>query len=268
MDVFSFRSLLKDLHEIYDYRNVLKSIVTKNLFGKYKNSFLGFAWNFITPLVMMIMYYIIFSEIRTGSNIENKWLFISSAIFLFHFLTSCITGGTGAFTSNVNMIKKMYVPKEIFVLSKAISSMIICLIGTVIVMIAMIVTSYPMDWTFVLTLPLLLFLSFIFGIGCIFFFSSITVYIRDIQYALGSLGIALFVMTPMRYMASDAEGLLATLIWYNPLTYFIEWDHQILYWGIAPSINYIVASLILSILALFVGYATFRKLRRGFVKRL
>lgn len=216
----------------------------------------------------MIMYYIIFTEIRTSTDIENKWLFISSAIFLFHFLTSCITGGTTAFTGNVGMIKKMYLPKEVLVLAKAISSMIICIIGNGIVIAIMIITSYPINWIYVLTLPFLLILAFIFGLGCIFLLSSITVYIRDVQYALNSLAIALFIMTPMRYMAEDATGIVGTIIWYNPLTYYIEWNHQILYWGVSPNIYYVLMCILISIVTMIIGYAAFRKLKHGFVKRL
>jgi ABC-type polysaccharide/polyol phosphate export permease len=132
----------------------------------------------------------------------------------------------------------------------------------------MLLTSYQINWLYVLTIPLLLIFAFIFGVGCTFFLSSIAVYVRDIQYALGPMGIAFFIMTPMRYMAEDATGLLGTLIWYNPLTYYIEWNHQILYWGIAPSLDYVIICALLAILMLIIGYAVFKKLKSGFVKRL
>lgn len=262
------RSIYGDLKEIYNSRSILRSLVAKNLYGKYRNSFLGFAWNFITPLVYLILYYIIFTEIRTGTSIENRWVFISTAIFLFTFLTHCITGGTRVFTGNAGMIKKMYFPKEILVLANAISSMIVCLIGYAIVLIALVVTSYHLDWTCVLLLVPLLVLAFVFGIGCIFFLSSIAVYVRDIQYALGSIGIALFIMTPMRYMASEASGIQSVLIWYNPLTYYVEFVHDILYFSQMPSMLYAIMCTVLAFTMLIIGYAVFRKLRHGFVKRL
>jgi len=261
-------SIGKDIREIYDSRNILRSLVAKNLYGRYKNSLLGFAWNFITPIFLMLMYYIIFTEIRTGSNIENRWIFISTAIFLFSFLTHSITSGTNVFTGNAGMIKKMYFPREILVFANAISSMIVCLIGYGSVMIMLVITQYPINWLYVpLLLPLFI-ISFLFGIGCIFLLSSIAVYIRDIQYALGMIGIALFIMTPMRYMASDATGILSTLIWYNPLTYYIETVHDILYFGQMPSTFYLIMCTTLSILMLVLGYMTFKKLKHGFVKRL
>ncbi len=261
-------TIRQDLKEVYEARNILRSLVAKNLYGRYKNSFLGFAWNFVTPLILMIMYYIVFTELRAGSSIENRWVFISTAIFLFTFLVHCITGGTSAFTGNANLLKKMYIPKEIFVLSSAISSMIVCIIGYTVVLIALVITNYPIDLLSLSIMPIILLLAFIFGLGCIFLLSSLTVYVRDIQYALGSVNIALFVMTPMRYMASEATGLLSTIIWYNPLTYFIESIHDILYFGVMPDIDYILICSVLAISLLTIGYAVFRKLKHGFIKRL
>lgn len=263
-----YKSVQSDLREVYESRNILRSLVAKNLYGKYRNSFLGFAWNFITPLVLMVMYYIIFTEIKTSTSIENRWVFLSTAIFLFTFLTHCITGGTRVFTGNTAMIKKMYLPKEILVLANAISSMIVCLIGYAVVLIALTIASYPLDVMCVLLLLPLLALTFIFGIGCLFLLSSLAVYVRDIQYALGSIGIALFVMTPMRYMASEATGVLSVLIWYNPLTYFVEFVHDILYFSQMPNMFYVLMCTILAFAMLIIGYTVFRKLKHGFVKRL
>ena len=263
------KNIMRDVREVYDSRNVLRSLVAKNLYGKYKNSFLGFAWNFISPIIMMLMYYIIFTEIRTGpSSIENRWLFISTAIFLFSFLNHCVVGGTGAFTGNAGMIKKMYIPKEIFVLANAISSMIVCIIGTSVVFVAMIFINYPINIHSLLILPVVFLLAFIFGIGCIFLLSTITVYVRDIQYALGSIGIALFIMTPMRYMAADATGLLSTIIWYNPLTYYIESIHEILYFSQLPDAYDMLMCVLLACFTLILGYSVFYRYKNGFIKRL
>ena len=264
------KSIKSDIQEIIDSKSILRSLIARNLYGRYKNSILGFAWNFVSPLIFMLMYYIVFSEIRTGAGagIENKWVFISTAIFLFSFLTHCITGGTTVFISNSAMIKKMYFPREILILANSISSMIVCVIGYAIVLIALIITGCPINWVSILFLPIILLLALIFGIGCLFLLSSITVYVRDIQYALGTTGIMFFVLTPMRYMASEATGIVSVLIWYNPLTYYVEVAHEILYFGLMPDISYLLICVLLSIVSLSLGYYVFRKLRHGFVKRL
>ena len=254
--------------EIYDNRNILKSLVRKELFGRYKNSLLGFLWNFLSPTILLIMYFVVFTEIRNVESIENAWVFIGVAIFTFNFMVSCITGGTSVFINNATLMKKMYFPKEILVLSRTISSMIVCMIGNTIVIIAMILTSYEIVWYYVLYMLPILVLVFIFGVGCIFLLSSLTVYIRDIQFVLGPMSIALFMLTPMRYMADQATGLVRDIIWYNPLTYYVEIIHDILYWGISPNPAYMIMCVLLSASIFCIGYIVFLKLKSGFIKRL
>ena len=119
-------SIINDLKELYEYRSTLRALISRNLFGRYKSTFLGFAWNFITPIVYLILYILLFGELQYSTGIDNRGIFICVSLFLFFFLTDCIVGGTRAFTDNANMIKKMYVPKEILVLAKVLTSLIIC----------------------------------------------------------------------------------------------------------------------------------------------
>ena len=105
-----------EIKEIYDSRNIIRSLVGKNLFGYYKNSALGFVWHFVMPTVMMIVYYVVFTEIRTVP-IPNFWIFMASALFPFTFMLSNLSGGAGSVVANAAMIKKMYFPKEILVFS-------------------------------------------------------------------------------------------------------------------------------------------------------
>jgi len=146
--------------------------------------------------------------------------------------------------------------------------LIICLVGYCIVLIYILFVSYNTDILCILLLPLFIALSFIFALGCVFLLSSITVYIRDVQYVISSLSIAFFVLTPMRYMASDAQGLMSTVIWYNPLTYYIEATHDLLYWCTVPDLTTFIICTSLSFTMFIIGYLTFRFLKRGFVKRL
>lgn len=84
--------LRKDLREIYESRNILRSLVSKNLFGRYKNSVLGFGWHFVMPIIMLVVYYVVFTEVR-ASPISDFWVYIAAGIFPFNFMVSNLTGG-------------------------------------------------------------------------------------------------------------------------------------------------------------------------------
>lgn len=257
----------KDIREIHASRNILRSLVAKNLFGRYRNSALGFAWHFITPLAMLAVYYVAFTGIRT-SPIPDFWVYLASGIFPFTFMTSNLAGGAGAVTSNAGMVKKMYFPREILVLAHVISGFITMLLGYIAVLIIIAVSGYPLDPASLLMLPVILVLMAAFTTGYVFLFSSLTVYVRDVQYILGSLTMVFFFMTPMYFITADATGLLGNIIWVNPFTYYIEALHGIVYFGEIPEMKILLMCAVLPVITLVLGLAVFRRLRRGFAERL
>ncbi len=254
------------LRELYEYRNVLRSLVEKGLFGRYRNSFLGFAWHFAMPMVYIGVCFFIYSE--SERDIEDYWAFVATGILAFHMLTSSVAGGTTCFTGNSGILKKMYLPREILVISKATVSIVVMLIGYVVVIALMAIVGYPLNpVVMLLMIPLVVALYF-FCIGCMLALSSIAVYVRDLQYLLGSLGIAFFVFSPIRYMAETASGIRASVLWMNPFTYYLESFHSILYAGEVPDLPVYGACFLLAVVAMVIGYLVFNKLKSGFVERL
>lgn len=254
------------MEEIWDSRNILRSLVVKNLIGRYKYSFLGFMWNFIVPVITLIVYYVVFTQIRI-SNIPDFWIFISSALFPFNFMISNLVGGSGCIISNSTLIKKIYFPKEIVVLSQIISSFIVMAIGCCFVILAIVISGHQLNICILLLVPLIV-LIVLFTTGLTLFLSSITVYVRDVQYLLGSLSMVFYFMTPMYFMADSVSGLLSAIIWVNPFTYFVESIHYLVYLGVFPPIHYLTICVVLAIVALIVGVVVFTKLKKGFVERL
>lgn len=262
-----FGGLRKEIRDIYQSRAILRSLVTKNLFGRYRNSFLGFGWHFVMPIVMILVYYIAFTEIRT-SSIPDFWVFIASGIFPFNFMLSNLTGGAGAVVSNSGLVKKMYFPREILVFAHVISNFIVMVIGYSIILVAIFISGYGFNLSALAVLPLLLIVMAMFSMGCALLFSSLTVYVRDIQYTLMSISMVFFFLTPMYFMGSDATGILSRIIWMNPFTYFVESFHSIVYLETIPDVGILMMCLLISIVSFAIGYAAFARLKKGFAERL
>ena len=254
-------------HEICEYRNFIKALVARNLLGRYKNSYLGFLWNFITPMIYLILCYVMFTEFQ-ANNVDNYFLFLASGIFMFNMLTGAITNGGTLFTSNSNFIKKMYFPKELLAISSAISSTIICVAGYIIVLFVAIISRWAINPVSFLVVPFLIVIAFFFQMGCSFLLGSVTVYVRDLQYFLSSLSIVFFICTPIRVPVSESSGMLSLIYSLNPLTYFVEAAHQAIYYSSVPDITVLIITVLISAFTFFVGYFVFLKLKRGFVERM
>ena len=259
--------LRKDLREIYESRNILRSLVSKNLFGRYKNSVLGFGWHFVMPIIMLVVYYVVFTEVR-ASPISDFWVYIAAGIFPFNFMVSNLTGGAGAIVGNSGMVKKMYFPREILVLAHVISNFIVMVMGYAVILIIIAVTGYPLDWVPLLLLPAILLLMALFTTGYTLLFSSLTVYARDVQYILSSVSMIFFFMTPMYFLADSVSGMLGNIIWLNPFTYYIEAFHSMVYFGEIPEMKVLLMCIILPLVSMMLGLAVFRRLKRGFAERL
>lgn len=258
---------MRDMREIYEYRSIIRALVSKNLFGRYRNSVLGFGWHFVTPIVMMVVYYVVFTQVRV-SPIDDFWIYIGSGIFPFTFMMSNLAGGAGAIVGNSGMVKKMYFPREIIVISQIVSGFITMLIGYAAVLAVVVLSGYHISWSAFLVMPLVLLLMVVFTMGYTFLFSSLTVYARDVQYVLGSVTMVFYFMTPMYFTADSVSGILGSVIWLNPFTYFVESCHSIVYYGVMPEPGIMMVSAMVSAITFIVGLAVFRRLKRGFAERL
>ena len=267
----SFQTRLTDTREniadIYNSRSVLRSLVHKDLFGHYKNSIIGFGWHFIIPMIMLAVYYVVFSTIRQGS-LPDFWVFLASALFPFHFMISNLTAGSGVIVGGAGMIKKMYFPREIIVFAKVISSFIVMIMGYLVILVTVIASGFQLNIGTMALLPVFLILMCLFSTGYCLFFSSLTVYVRDIQYLLNSISMVFYFVTPMYFVADSVSGMFGTIIWLNPFTYYVEAFHQIVYYGMIPEMKIIVACALMPLVTLIIGFAVFNKLKRGFAERL
>lgn len=161
----------------------------------------------------------------------------------------------------------MYFPRELIVLSHVLSSFIVMIIGYGVVLAIVAICSTTITWSIFAIIPLLI-LMLGFVIGYVLIFSALTVYIRDIQYFLATINMIFFFTTPMYFTLDGTGGLLKTIVWFNPFTYFVEVFHDIVYYGQVPNITLILACVFLSITAMILGKMVFGKLKKGFAERL
>ena len=118
---------------IYDYRELLKSNVKKDIRGKYKGSFLGVLWSFLNPLLQVLVYYIVFPYLMRGATIPNYIVYLVTGIIPWSFFSTVISIGTTTIKANEGIVKKVYFPREILVISQVLSGLVNFFISCIIV---------------------------------------------------------------------------------------------------------------------------------------
>ena len=132
----------------------------------------------------------------------------------------------------------------------------------------MLVTGFPLSTKGMLALPLVIITMFIFSFGTILLTSAISVYSRDFEYLITAFARVLFWVTPIFYMIDSLTGVLSKIIWFNPLTYYVVGLQDIIYRGVMPSAELLIACIVLSTVTLIVGLYIFEKLKDGFAERI
>ena len=255
---------MKFFKALYDYRELLKTSISKDVRGKYKNSVLGIVWSFLNPLLQIAVYALVFPLIMK-SSIPNYTVFICCGLIPWTFFTAAINRTSFTMIENGNIIKKVFFPREILPLSVVTSEAINFIISTLIIL--AFVIGYGMGISkFIIFYPLVLLVQYILLVGISFIIS--TVYFRDLQHFIGIALQLLFYATPIVYVPDAIPLEFQWIIKYNPMTYIINAYRDIFYYQQMPNIMFLARILLLGIVICVLGYFIFSKLQRRFAEEL
>jgi ABC-2 type transport system permease protein len=258
-------NIFKDL---YNYRELLKSNIKKDIRGKYKGSFLGVLWSFINPLLMTLVYAIVFPYLMRGAGYEHYTTFLIIGILPWNWFTMCISQGTSTILANAGIIKKVYFPREILPISSVISGLVNFLISCIVMALFIICSGIGFN-KYIIFLPFIILTQFLLSLAIVFITSAVNIYIRDLEYIVNFLLQMLFYATPILYsMDLFAGSKVGNIIQINPMTIIINSYRNILYWGTIPQIKSLIAVFLGSILLCFIGLNIFRKLSKGFAEEV
>ena len=170
---------MQHIKELYEYREMIISLVRKDLRGRYKGSVLGFLWTFINPLLQLIVYTIVFSIIM-NANYEQYYLFLFVALVPWMFFSSSVTDGAASILKEKDMVKKIYFPREVLPISTVTSAFVNMILTFLVVFAVVIVAGRSINPLALLCLPVVMIVEYILCLGTALIVSSITVYLRDL----------------------------------------------------------------------------------------
>lgn len=245
------------------FRPLLNELVARDIKIKYRRSVLGVLWTILNPLFMMIVLSVVFSNLFRF-DIENFPVYLLSGQVIFNFFNDTTTTSMGAIIGNGALIKKIYVPKYLFVLSRVMSSFINLMASITALIFVMLGTRVEMHWTVVLVpIPLFFLVAFSLGVGL--FLAAITVKFRDVMHLYSVFTTALMYLTPVIYPMSILPGWLAIIVKANPITNILMMFRDVMMNGKLPSIQGIIIAVIEVVLALGIGLYVFYRNQDEFI---
>ena len=259
---------MKIFKDLYNYRELLKTSVKKDIGGKYKHSFLGVLWSFINPLLQILVYALIFPLVmKNGGSYKDYTVFMVCGLIPWAYFTTVINRASFIMIENGNILKKVYFPRSILPLSLVTSETINFLVSCIIILAFIVIKGFGIS-KFILFFPLVLLIQYVLLLGIALIFSAITVYMRDIQHFIGVVLQLLFYATPIVYSIDTIPENFRWILKWNLMTYIIEGYRAIFYNQTMPDLKSLGVLGIISIIILIVGYLLFNKLQKRFAEEL
>jgi lipopolysaccharide transport system permease protein len=289
--------MLAEIKELWRFRELLFSMVQRELKIRYKNSFLGFLWSLLNPLITVLVMTTIFKNVMQNDT-PNLGAYILTAYLPYMFFQLCLMDSAQSILGNIQLIKKIYFPREILPLASIFSNLIHFLLALCVLFLYLITVyvMHPGKWPFhsgILLLPLLLFINFCLSTGLALLISAVNTFYEDVKYIVSVLLYLMLFVCPIMYFSENVyySASNASNPWFyriynlNPVAVLstayrkaildpqpvrivdpktlVAVEHP----AIGMDWKYVAIAFGFSILVLVFGYSTFNRLKWKFVER-
>lgn len=258
---------MKLIKELYEYREMIFSLVRRDLKGRYKGSVLGFFWTFLNPLLQLCVYTFVFSVIMRN-NIKDYYLHLFVALVPWIFFSTSVSGGAGCIWAQQDMVKKIYFPREVLPIAYVSSQFVNMFYSLLVVFAVLIISGKGINLVALLFLPIIMAIEYLLALGMALITSATTVYLRDLEYLLGIITMAWQFLTPVMYSLADVPAKIVPVFWCNPMTSIIIAYRDILYYKQPPKMETLAQAIIFGVVLLIIGWFVFGKLKRRFAEEL
>jgi ABC-type polysaccharide/polyol phosphate export permease len=264
--------MVRNLARLLRYRGLIESLVARELKARYRGSVLGFFWSFVNPLLLLVVYSVVFKYILPPNfrDVSNYSLFMFCGILPWTWFTSSLLESSGVLISSGNLIKKVLFPAEILPIVTVLANMIHFALGLPILALFLIYFRAPITPLELLWFPVTMLVQLIFTLGCALVLSALTVHFRDIRDILGHLLTIWFFATPVIYPYKQLAGTrLETLLDFNPMSHLIITYQEILYFrGPVGHAFWLLVLGGISVVFFLFGYFVFDRLRDTFAEEV
>jgi lipopolysaccharide transport system permease protein len=266
-------NLFRNLKGVWKYRVLIQNLVSRELKARYRGTVLGFLWSFFNPLLLMTVYTVVFGFILKPKDLsigDTPWLY---ALYMFcgvlpwTWFTSSSLESANVLMINGNLIKKILFPAEILPVVTVTSNLVHFLFGLPILLIFIPIMGKSFT-LWILFLPVVILVQYVFCLGLSLLISSLTVHFRDIKDILANLLTFWFFSTPIIYSldlpAIKKSHFLSVLLNLNPMTHIIRGYQSCLFYGELIHWKKLGVTLLAGLLLFVIGYTVFDRLRDSF----
>lgn len=270
----SLGAILGSLATFYERRWLIKYLVQRQMASSYRGSYLGLVWAFLSPLVMVALFTIIFSEVLglrfreiTGDSTLNFGLYLYCGLLPFLAFQQALNQGVNVIRRNSDLVERVVFPLEILPLTTVITSLIQNFFGVPALMLVLVLLEQRLEWTVIL-LPLIMALQLLFTLGLGYLMAVAGTYLPDIRETLRGVVRAMFFITPIIWPADRVPENLRFVVDYNPLAFLVEAYRNLILDGKLPGSTTAIYFSLVALTLFVVGFVTFNRVKHKFADLL
>jgi ABC-2 type transport system permease protein len=266
--------VIADLRILVERRQLLVDFAWRELRARYKGSALGFLWNFVNPLLQLVVFWILFGVLlgtrpRTETGEQSYAVFLFVGLLPWTFFATSLQSGASAILANAPLVKKVRMPLQLLPAASVLSALANFLLSSL-VLLAILAIFGPRHPEGLVWIPLLVALQIVMNLGFAYLLSALAVFYRDVQHILGVLLLAWYFLTPVLFpvaVLNDRPDQLR-LLYLNPMTSIIVAYQRALLDGLAPQWDALAYSTVVAIVLFIVGFWYFDRAKDDFESAL
>jgi len=261
---WDFHNLVQmPLAELFQFKELVRNIVTRDLKVRYKRSIFGILWTVAAPLMQMIVMWTVFTQ---AFKVQTPYFaaYLFSGLITWNLFTQSSAAGAVSILNAAGLITKIKMPRVIFPLTVVVNNLVNLAFSFVALIIVMALSGAPFHATILLA-PFMLLPLAIFTMGWAMLVSAVMVFFRDLQYFLDIALGALFYLTPIMWEPSAIPAKYHWILSINPLAKYIHIFRQSVYAGQLPEPEVYASALLIGIATFAIGWVVFQRLQRKFL---
>lgn len=246
--------------ELLKYGELIKHLSLREIRARYKQSFLGFFWIILNPFFQMLIMSFVFSQIVRFSDLGVPYpIYLFVGLLPWTLFANSLGSTIGVLMENAALIKKIYFPREILIISTLAAKLVDFFIASIIFIGMMLFFQIPFSWHMLLFFPIL-FVQMLFTFGLSLFLSATNLLYRDVQYLFQLVLGLWFYLTPVIYPVELFPEQFRWIFALNPMAVFINAYRQVLLGQDVFNMSSFLIGLGVSIIFLIISYTIFKKL--------
>lgn len=253
----------EQLKVLKKYKALLYELVNRDIKVRYKGSVLGMLWTVLNPILTMFVMTIVFSKLFRF-EIEYYPIYFFCGHILYQLMSESTTNAMHSILDNSSLIKKVYVPKYLFPVSKIMSSVVNLLFSFLAMIIIMLILGAPFKVTILLSfVPIIYVIVFSMGLGLIL--STIMVFFKDMGQLYSVITLLWMYLTPLFYPVSVLKENVPIMLVINPMYHYIQYFRNLVLYGKIPGVMENITCIIISGVVFVLGLVLFRKKQDKFI---